>query len=122
MAKKEEFKEFVKKHPELIGHIKNGSMSWQKFYEIYDMYGEEDNVWNEYFQSNTKSAVEGAASSIGLAEVFNWLKKIDLDNVRSGIGNIQKVVGVLQDFTKKDDKPTNTEEYRPRPLYRNFED
>ena len=22
-------------------------MSWQKFYELYDLYGEDNNVWND---------------------------------------------------------------------------
>ena len=39
MSKKEEFKEFVKTKPELIRHIEDGSMTWQKYYEIYDIYG-----------------------------------------------------------------------------------
>ena len=39
MNKKEEFKNFARLHPELVTYIKNGNMSWQKFYEIYDIYG-----------------------------------------------------------------------------------
>ena len=47
MDKKEEFKKFVKKHPELVEYVKNKQNTWQDFYEIYDMYGEEDSVWNK---------------------------------------------------------------------------
>ena len=46
--KKEEFKEFVKKNPKLITYVKNNEMTWQKFYEMYDLYGESNDVWNEY--------------------------------------------------------------------------
>lgn len=43
MDKKEEFKLFAKKHPELINYLDNHKdMSWQKLYEIYDIYGEDD--------------------------------------------------------------------------------
>lgn len=35
MSNKEEFKLFVKSHPELIRYVKNGEMTWQKFYETY---------------------------------------------------------------------------------------
>ena len=38
---KETFKEFISKKPELIDYIKNGEMTWQKFYELYDIYGED---------------------------------------------------------------------------------
>ena len=48
MNKKDEFKNFVKKNPSLIKHVKDGSMSWQKYYEIYDMYGEDENAWKDY--------------------------------------------------------------------------
>ena len=41
--KKEEFKQFVRQNPGLIKYVKSGEMSWQKYYEIYDLYGE-----NEY--------------------------------------------------------------------------
>jgi hypothetical protein len=50
MTKKDEFKEFVRKHPELVTYVKNGEMSWQKYYELYDMYGEEESVWKSYLK------------------------------------------------------------------------
>ena len=53
MASKEEFKEFVKDHPRLIGHVKNGDMNWQKFYELYDLYGESGDIWEEYLKEPT---------------------------------------------------------------------
>ena len=38
--KKDDFKNFVRTKPELIKYVKNGEMTWQKFYEIYDLYQE----------------------------------------------------------------------------------
>ena len=52
MSNKEEFKLFVKSHPELIRYVKNGEMTWQKFYETYSLYGKENDVWNKYFNNN----------------------------------------------------------------------
>ena len=57
MDKKEAFKEFAKGHPELINSIKNGNTSWQKLYEIYDIYGEDDRAWKNYFTSVPKPTV-----------------------------------------------------------------
>ena len=42
------FKVFVKKNPTFATYIKDGAMTWQKFYELYDMYGEDSTVWDEY--------------------------------------------------------------------------
>ena len=34
---KEEFKGFVQKNPKLIEYVRNNEMTWQKFYELYDL-------------------------------------------------------------------------------------
>jgi len=115
MNKKEEFKEFVKKHPKLIKYIKEGNKTWQDFYELYDLYGEDENVWKEYLP------VTVAATSAGVVDFFNWFKNIDLDTIQNGVNSLQRVLGVVQDLGSKDDsKPT--EEYKPRPIYKHFED
>ena len=51
MSKKEEFKEFVKKNPSLINHVNNNQMTWQKFYELYDMYGDNNDIWDKYINT-----------------------------------------------------------------------
>lgn len=128
MDNKELFKEFVKKNPRLINYVHNGDMTWQKFYEIYDLYGEDKEAWKNYLtEESTNSTVKAAATTagtIGLVDVVNWLKNINLDNFQSGISNLQRVMGVVQDFTSKSGDTTETtkEAYKPRPLYRHFED
>ena len=98
MTKKEEFKEFVKKNPSLINHINNNEMTWQKFYELYDMYGNDNNIWDKYINTRESS---------------------NIDSVQSGVNNLQKVVDIIQDFGHKS---TKKEEYKPRPLYKHFDD
>lgn len=115
MVKKEEFKEFVKKNPSLINYVNDNQMTWQKFYEMYDMYGENNDIWDKYI--NVRE--EKVASTIGLAEAFKWFKNIDLDSVQSGVNNLQKVVDIIQDFGHKN---TKKEDYKPRPLYKHFDD
>ena len=120
--KKEEFKEFVRKNPKLINYVKRNEMTWQKFYEMYDLYGEDNSVWNTYLNSNETSKVAKAGiAGLTLSEVVNWFKNVDLDGLQEGIGNVQRVIGVVQDFSKKDTK-TSTDTYKPRPLYKHFED
>ncbi len=87
MDKKEEFKIFAKKHPELITYLDNHKdMSWQKLYEIYDIYGEDESTWNKYF-NNTSSMVD----------IF---KNIDMNKIQEHINNAQKALNVISEFTK----------------------
>ena len=123
---KVEFKEFVKRNPRLIKYVKNDEMSWQKFYEMYELYGEDNDAWKDYLTDNTDAKAEitkSNATTFGLNEFVNWMKNINLDGIQEGIGNIQRVLGVFQDFSKKDSttEPPK-QEYKPRPLYKHFED
>ena len=131
--KKDEFKEFVKSNPKLIKYVKNNEMTWQKFYEMYDLYGNEDSVWRDYIgESNKinnneeqiiKQTTKTGIAGLTLSEVVNWFKNVDLDGLQEGIGNVQRVLGVVQDFSKKDNNSnTQKETYKPRPLYKHFED
>ncbi len=107
MDKKEEFKIFAKKHPELINYLDNHKdMSWQKLYEIYDIYGEDTSVWKDYLKT-----------SIKLPEFFNTFKNVNLDEVKEGIDNFQKILGMLSGLTSK-----NETTYKPRPIYKHFDD
>lgn len=116
MNKKEEFKVFVKKNPRLIKFVKDGSMSWQKFYEIFDLYGEEESAWKEYLTKEEKKVAENTPT-----DLVSWLKSIDLDSVQNGMNSLQRVVALLGELTTKN--PTTSEStYKPRPLYKHFED
>ena len=115
MAKIDDFKSFVKKNPKLVKYVKNGEGTWQKFYEIYDLYGEENEAWKEYL------GVATTVAAAGTLDLLSWLKGLNLDSIQNGVNNLQRVLGVVQDLSVKDEKKP-TEEYKPRPLYKHFED
>lgn len=121
MEKLDNFKIFVKDNPILLKYIKNNDMTWQKFYEIYDMYGEDESAWSDYLKKEDSTIKATAATTgIGVGELFNFFKGINLDSVQEGIESIQRVVGMVGDLTNKN---TNTKtEYKPRPLYKHFDD
>lgn len=116
MSSKEEFKLFVKSHPELISFVKNGEMTWQKFYETYSLYGKDDNIWSKYFKKEVKEEKE----NISVSDLIDMVKKVDLNSVQKNITNISKALGLVQSLITKDE--INTETYTPRPLYKKFED
>ena len=117
--KKEEFKEFVKKNPILLKHVKSGNMTWQKFYEMYDMYGEDDKIWKEYFSSDVISSVASTGSTLGL---LDFIKNLDFDSIQNGVNSMQRVLSLLQDMNKNNTNNLNNTNYTTRPLYKHFED
>lgn len=112
------FKDFVRKNPVLLKYIKSNDMTWQKFYEIYDMYGEEENAWKDYLTPVEKAAV-AATTGFALPDMISWLKNINLDSLQEGIQSLQRVVGVIGDVSTK--KTPSDPEYKPRPLYKHFD-
>lgn len=46
-------------------------------------------------------------------------KKIDLDSFQENISNIERVIGVIKEMVTKEPKK---ETYKPRPIYKHFED
>ena len=123
MSNKEEFKLFVKSHPELIRYVKNGEMTWQKFYETYSLYGKENDVLNKYFNNNEeiKENINEKKENVSITDVIDMVKKVDLNSVQKNITNISKALGIVQSLITKDEVNT-TESYTPRPLYKKFED
>ncbi len=117
MASKEAFKEFVKDKPKLVTYVRNGDMTWQKFYEMYDLYGDDNNVWKDYLEPKPQETV----ATTSFAGMLEWLKNINLDSIQEGVNSLQRVIGVLGDLGTKSEKEVK-EEYKPRPIYKHFED
>lgn len=117
------FKDFVRKNPKLVKFVKNGDMSWQKFYEMFDLYGEDNEIWKDYLKDDVKQNIaEGVTAGFSVTEFLNWMKNIDLDSIQNGVNSLQRVIGVIEDFSKKDNKETKKTDYQPRPIYKHFED
>lgn len=122
MSKIDEFKNFVKQHPTLIDYVQKDEMTWQKFYEIYDLYGEDNTAWNNYLNKKEKTDNTNIRSSTpSWTDIVDIAKNIDVGKVQNGITSLQKALGLVSDLFVKDNK-TSTDTYTPRPLYRSFED
>ena len=106
------FKQFVKNNPTFASYIKDGSMTWQKFYELYDMYGEESTIWDEYKEEKKKNTT--------LNDIVNMAKNIDMNKLQDGVNSLSKAVGLFSDLFR--DRNNNTNIYKPRAIYKRFDD
>lgn len=120
---KEEFKSFVRKNPSLIKYVNNNSMTWQKFYEMYDMYGESNDIWNNYLNTTSNNIVKTntlSSSENAFRELVNTVKTINLEKVKKGINSLQKTISLVQELGSSNN--TTPKEYERRPIYKHFED
>ena len=125
MANVDNFKSFVKKNPNLVTHVRSGDMSWQKFYELNDLYGEEGNIWQDYLKKeDNRIAPEtkpNTSSSGTFSSILDMSKNLDTDRIQDGITSLQKAISLFGDMLTKD-KPNSGSTYTPRPIYRRFDD
>lgn len=114
------FKLFVREHPSLVNYVRNNEMTWQGFYEMFDLYGPTNHVWDKYL--GITSTTNGT-----FKDIFNMFRNMDMNELQRGIGSLQKGIGYVQDFLKERTSNTNTSlprtnTYEPRPLYKYFDD
>lgn len=111
---KDDFKLFAKSHPELLSYIKSGEMTWQKFYEIYDIYGEDESAWKTYLSSD----------KFNFNNIKDMLKNIDTKSIQNHINTAQKAIGVVQELAGKKDVADIVTKgpLSPRPITKIFED
>ena len=123
MTKKDAFKSFVRKNPNLIKYVRTGEMDWQKFYELYDLYGEDNSVWNEYLNKDTtvNTTKTESKKSSKFSDILDMAKNLDTNKLQDSISSVQKAIGLIGDILVKDKKP-DVSTYNPRPIYRRFDD
>ena len=105
---KETFKTFARNHPEIANKVLDGKASWQQLYELYEIYGENNQVWDNYID---KKEMQNTT----FKDIFEMMKNIDLNSLQEGIQNIQKTISLIQNIGLS----TSNE---PKPLYKRFEE
>ena len=111
MNKKEEFKEFLKRNSYLSRFVNDGSTTYQKLFETYDIYGENSEVWNE-FRNAKHSNIGDTKVNDSVKSVLNNLKNVDLDKLEENISSLEKALGFLEEIVlsrseKKTEKKTS---------------
>lgn len=115
---KETFKSFARLHPELANTVLSGNATWQQLYELYEIYGENNKVWDSYFPSSSVDSISHSANTI--KDFIHTFQNLDMDSVQKGITNIQKTIGLLQDIGIGNKKDALS--YEAKPIYQKFED
>jgi len=130
---KERFKIFVRNHPVLVNHVRNKKMTWQQFYELYDLYGEDNSVWDTFLNDASVNN-NGDRSSVvsnnstnpnlvnSLKDFMKLFKGIDLNTVQKALGSIDKAIETFKGIGLTDSNNDNRNTYEERPKYKYFED
>lgn len=114
---KEAFKSFVKSNPGLIKYVNNNSMTWQKFYEMFELYGTDNEVWNNYINNDLVGT--SLTSVTAFKELMNMVRKINLEKVQKGVESLQKTINLIQELGGGGNSaPT----YEKTPTFQHFDD
>ena len=94
MSKLDEFKVFIKDQDEVLTKIHKGELTWQKVYEIYDIYGPSNSLFKQP-KKETRSA-----NNSQLNNALKAFQDIDMDKISNNLQSIQKVLGIFGEFSK----------------------
>ena len=119
-----EFKEFVKKNTYLIKHVESGSTTWQKLYELYDLYGENNDIWNKYITKENTDHKINSSFNLGtnLKDILNLVRGVDLNTVQKGLNSLDKAIEAFKGIIPEKTHEVINDSYNPRPTYKYFED
>ncbi len=112
-----DFKSFVRERPSLANYVNKNEMTWQKFYEMYELYGANNSIWDNYLTTTS-------TSSNSIKDMLGMFKNVNMNDLQDGINSLQKGISYLQDMVKSKTKdiPVRKSTYEPRPMYRHFDD
>lgn len=118
---KEAFKEFVRKNPQLIDYVNSNKMTWQQFYEMFDLYGENNSIWDNFKESNNATKTVASTGIVGtIKEFLDMFKGIDLNTVQKTLTSLDKAIEAFRGFGTSNKEGTSS--YEERPKYKYFED
>lgn len=103
MDKLEEFKEFIKTKPFLRERVNRGETTWQKLYETYDLFGKDADV----FRDNNKSSEDTNTRNSNPNNLLKMLEGVNLDKINENLEGMKKILGVLGEFTRKEEPKVN---------------
>ena len=93
----EEFKEYVKTHPELKILIQNRSKTWQNLFEEWTLLGGVNIKGEDGETIKGKVPVSKDVAQLGemLKTCMNYVKKINPDSITKTVTNVQKLLALV---------------------------
>ena len=103
MNKLDEFKEFIKDKPFLRDKVNNKETTWQSLYETYDLFGKDADVFKDVKEENH---VRNNPNN-GNNSILKMLEGVNLDKISENLEGMKKILGVLGEFTRKEEPKTS---------------
>ncbi|MGG3888904.1 spore coat protein YlbD [Metabacillus fastidiosus] len=97
----EQFKQFVKKHPQLITEVRKGNKGWQEVFEDWYLLGENDTIWQQYTEKVTKTEKKEEKKSDFFSQIVTAVKKMDAEQVNHHIHNMSSTIATLQNLVEQ---------------------
>lgn len=104
MDKLDEFKEFIKDKPFLREKVNNKETTWQNLYETYDLFGKDADVFKE---TKSEQRKENTNKNPTPTSLLKMLEGVNLDKINENLEGMKKILGVLGEFTRKEEPKTN---------------
>ena len=103
MDKLDEFKAFIKDKPFLKERVNNKETTWQSLYETYDLFGETADVFKEKKEETRNENT----TKTNPTSLLKMLEGVNLDKINENLEGMKKILGVLGEFTKKEEPKAN---------------
>jgi ABC-type antimicrobial peptide transport system permease subunit len=112
----QQFKAFIKKHPNLIQEVRKGNKNWQELYEDWYLLGEEDEIWKPYKAAEEKEVnTKKENKSDLMSQILRSVKKIDVNEMQQHIENVNNAISTIQNLLSQFQgvQPKNHQAGRP---------
>ncbi|MGN1182274.1 MAG: spore coat protein YlbD [Faecalibacillus sp.] len=85
-----DFKAFLKTIPGIKKDVIAKKYTWQQIYEIYTMYGEDDDFFRPY-----------KTHQIDMNDILDIIKNVDLDTLSTSLQSIEKILNIVSTLISK---------------------
>lgn len=117
----EQFKKFVRKHPELAKGIKKEGKSWKEIFEEWSIFGEDHEIWDNYGikrGSNSKTTGNGNGKGLQLSKILSYLQNADYETISEQLnqlnGTLTNVSEIFSIFAPEKSSNQNSQPYNNR--------